>query len=232
MKEPGKTELILFWQQSGPLILSYSLSACIPLITMSFVSRFVGSTELAAVALGDAYNNLFGTSVMIGLTQIMDVFGSRAFGANNPEEVGYVLHRATLLMFVATVPLYLIRFLCVPILLALGQDPKIVAFSAIWIRWSMLEIVPYTLAELARRFFSLQRMVLPITVAPFVTLICHFSLNHLFVSVLSLGIQGAILARVISFWFFFWTNVVLDNVTILVLWFENLGSLVEQIPEL
>ena len=83
----------------------------IGIIQLMFVGH-IGSTEMAAAALGASYCNVSGFSLNVGLLTAMDTLVSQAFGAKEMRKIGEVTNQSLLMVGVVTIlvfPLWMVN---------------------------------------------------------------------------------------------------------------------------
>jgi len=168
----------------------------------------LGEAELAAISLAAMFCNVTGFTVGMGLATAMDTLCSQAFGANNKRGLGVVLQRALLIELAFCLPIGLIWIFAEPILLGLGQDPRVSELSGQYCQLMLIGLYPFFVYEVLKKFLQAQACVLPQMFIAIIANAWTVGANFLFVYTLDMGFTGAPLARLS-------TNCILPLLTII-----------------
>ncbi|KAJ3309065.1 hypothetical protein HDU93_005621, partial [Gonapodya sp. JEL0774] len=116
-----------------PVSLAYILSMSNQIFSMIFIGH-LGTTELAAAAMGLMYTNLVGFSLGLGLTTAVDTLASQAHTASdNPEQaLARILVQSVLILLLLAIPLSFLFYAAEPLLRLLKQDPEISRLAGVW----------------------------------------------------------------------------------------------------
>ena len=94
------------------MVITYGADFVINVIQLMFVGH-IGSTEMAATALGASFCNVTGYSVSIGLLSAMDTLTSQAHGANQPKQIGATVQQSIIVLAgycVLILPIWMVGF--------------------------------------------------------------------------------------------------------------------------
>eukprot|EP01089_Gocevia_fonbrunei_P013641 TRINITY_DN3532_c0_g1_i1.p1 TRINITY_DN3532_c0_g1~~TRINITY_DN3532_c0_g1_i1.p1 ORF type:complete len:443 (+),score=38.67 TRINITY_DN3532_c0_g1_i1:41-1369(+) len=167
------------------------------MINIAFIGH-LGSTQLAGIALGSMYSNIFGYSFTLGILSAVDTLATQAYGANNLPRVGVIFQRSLLIALILSVFIAAIWYFSDAILLLAGQDEQVVEYSTLYLRRLIVGLPFYILWEALKKYLQVQSIAAPIA---YVSILGVFSVtiaNVIFWK-LEWGILGAANALVITF---------------------------------
>lgn len=133
-------QLILreFWillRGATPVILAYTLQNSLQTVSILTVSR-ISPEALATAAFAYMFAMASGWLIALGGTTAIDTLASASFtGSKNPHDLGIILQRAFVVLFVFYVPVVVIWFFAAPLFKALGQEDYLARDAAkfLWI---------------------------------------------------------------------------------------------------
>ncbi|KAG8714394.1 hypothetical protein FRC09_017682 [Ceratobasidium sp. 395] len=168
------------------------------------------STEmLAGASLGIMMADITGFSIIQGFAYALDSLLPAAWTSANPSHVGLWTQRmlvlmAFLLMFTAVKPISVVWLNIEHVFLHLRQDPQVASLAAVYLRFSIPQLLAYAFNVVIRRYFQAQGLL---HVPSFITLIVapiNVGLNYALVwgpEPIGIGFIGAPVATSISVMF-------------------------------
>ena len=132
----------------------------IGVIQLMFVGH-LGSTEMAAAALGSSYSKVTGQSVILGLLSAMDTLVSQCYGAKKYKQIGDATNLSIVVVIVTSLLILPLCLFSGPILSLLGQDEEVVELAALFIRISWFQLIPYGILGVLRKYLQNQNIVTP-----------------------------------------------------------------------
>lgn len=167
-------------------------------ITTLCISRLDRPDLLAAYGLGTLITNVFGLSIGVGLTSVLETLVAQAYGAGNMHLTAIHLNRARLVVTVAFVPSFIFLWYTDSLLLWMGQDSEVAVLATLFSRWNLIGLLPFFLFSCSSSFLrSCQRPEPPLIVNILASLI-HLFVSIYLVNVAELGLMGAGLAMSIN----------------------------------
>lgn len=124
----------------------------------------------------------------------------QAFGAKKYEMVGIYLQRSTVLLTLAGVAVTLIYVFSEPILVFLGESPRIASAAALFVYGLIPQIFAYAANFPIQKFLQAQSIVAPSAYISSATLVIHLLLSWVVVYKVGLGLLGASLVLSLSWW--------------------------------
>ena len=107
-----------------PAMVILVFSTMMDLMNMVFIGTSNDAAKIAAIGLGNMFNNIFCQSIILGLNGSIATLGSQAFGAKNVRKVGIILNKGRFIVFVAFIPMTALMVNCERILVLIDQDPE------------------------------------------------------------------------------------------------------------
>ena len=121
----------------------------------------------------------------------------QAYGAQKYEMLGIYLQRSTILLTLTGVLLSIIYIYSKPILILLGESPRIASAAAVFVYGLIPQIFAYAINFPIQKFLQAQSIVIPSAIISSATLVVHLLLSWVAVYKIGLGLLGASL--VLSF---------------------------------
>lgn len=179
--------------------LSQAATAFVDTVMMGLL----GSHIIAAGALGAttfAMLLLIGSAIVSAVSPLV----AEAFGAQAPERVGRVVRQGIWLALGLGAPVTLLIWNAGPILLALGQDPDIVAIAEQYLRAIAWGYLPALLFAVLRSFVSALSQTRPIIIimasGTLFNIIANYVLMFGKLGIPAFGLAGIGWASTLSFW--------------------------------
>lgn len=124
----------------------------------------------------------------------------QAYGAGKYEMLGVYLQRSTIILTVTGALLSIIYILSKPILIFLGQSPRIASAAAVFVYGLIPQIFGYAVNFPIQKFLQAQSIVAPSAYISTATLLIHLFLSWVVVYKIGLGLLGASLVLSLSWW--------------------------------
>lgn len=124
----------------------------------------------------------------------------QAFGAHKYDMLGVYLQRSTILLSLAGLVLTVIYVFSEPILIFLGESPRIASAAALFVYGLIPQIFAYAVNFPIQKFLQAQSIVAPSAYISAATLVVHLVLSWVVVYKVGLGLLGASLALSFSWW--------------------------------
>uniref|UniRef100_A0A0D9XLQ9 Protein DETOXIFICATION n=1 Tax=Leersia perrieri TaxID=77586 RepID=A0A0D9XLQ9_9ORYZ len=192
-RSPSVKEAAAILRLSLPMIMTGLILYIRPMISMLFLGR-LGDLALAGGSLAIGFANITGYSVLSGLAMGMEPVCGQAVGAKNLPLVGATMRRMVFLLLAVSVPVAFLWSHMETLLLAAGQDAAIAAVAQRYILFCLPDLVFLSFLHPLRVYLRVQSINLPLTACAALAVAAHLPINHLFVSVLGLGVEGVALA--------------------------------------
>jgi multidrug resistance protein, MATE family len=143
-----------------PISLGYLLQMSLQL-TAIFTLGQLSTHALASMALATLFCNVSGFSLIVGMATGFETLCSQAFGEFlagkcSRTVVGKHIQPGFLVLIIMCIPIATLWLFAEQILLMTGQDPEIAHMSAQFTRYMLPGLVPYAIAETAKRFLQCQ----------------------------------------------------------------------------
>ncbi|KAK3031863.1 hypothetical protein RJ639_035633 [Escallonia herrerae] len=164
-------ELKLIFLLAAPAVAVYMVNYCMSMSTQIF-SGHLGNLELAAASLGNTGIQVF----------------------------AYGLMRSTILLTITGVFICFIYIFSKPILVLLGESPRIASAAALFVFGLIPQLFAYAVNMPIQKFLQSQSIVAPSAYISAATLVLHLLLSWLVVYKIGLGLLGASLVLSLSWW--------------------------------
>lgn len=155
-----RVELKLLFYLAAPAVIVYLINYVMSMSTQIF-SGHLGNLELAAASLGNTGIQVFAYGLMLGMGSAVETLCGQAFGARKFEMLGIYLQRSTVLLTLAGVILTLIYIFSEPILIFLGESPRIASAAALFVYGLIPQIFAYAVNFPIQKFLQAQSIVAP-----------------------------------------------------------------------
>ncbi|KAH7566570.1 hypothetical protein JRO89_XS08G0191000 [Xanthoceras sorbifolium] len=193
-------------------LLIYGKSA----ISMFFMGK-LGKDELAGGSLAIGIANIFGYSIISGLSTGMDAISSQAYGAKQWLLMGQTLQRTIVILTLVCIPISLLWLNFEPVFLLCGQNPVILSNASTYLMFSLPDLLFQSIINPLKIYLRTQNITPSLMISAAFALVLHAPINYLLVCELSLGIQGIAMAGAI-------TDFILLITLVLYLYFSGICS--------
>lgn len=160
-KDRNEWQLILheFWvllRGSIPVILAYALQNSLQTISVLIVGR-LSPEALATAAFAYMFAMATGWLIALGGTTAIDTLASASFtGSKNPHDLGIILQRAFVVLFIFYIPVAVIWGFAEPIFNALGQEAYLARDAARFLAILVPGGIGYIYFEALKKFLQAQ----------------------------------------------------------------------------
>jgi MATE family multidrug resistance protein len=220
-----KWQLVLheFWillRGSIPVILAYTLQNSLQTFSVLIVGR-LSPEALATAAFAYMFAMATGWLIALGGTTAIDTLASATFtGSKNPHDLGVILQRALIVLFIFYIPVTFLWGFAEPIFKALGQEAYLAHDAARFLAILIPGGLGYIYFEALKKYLQAQgtsfgsirvqipanlgiEIMRPGTYVLLITSPINAGLNYLFVYTFKIGLYGAPIATGISYWLSF-----------------------------
>lgn len=161
----------------------------------------LGSTELAAVSLGNSFI-FIGMSIGIGFSTAITPIIAEADAEKNPAKIRSVFHHGLLLCTLIGVALFILIVLSKPIMYLMHQPEAVVALASPYIDWVAFSLIPVIIYQGYKQFADGLSKTKYSMYSIFMANVVHIFFNYVLIYGIwffpKLGIIGAALGTVIS----------------------------------
>ncbi|XP_028195474.1 protein DETOXIFICATION 40-like isoform X2 [Glycine soja] len=192
-------ELKLLFHLAAPAVIVYLINYVMSMSTQIF-SGHLGNLELAAASLGNTGIQVFAYGLMLGMGSAVETLCGQAYGAKKFDMLGIYLQRSTVLLTLAGIILTIIYIFSEPILIFLGESPRIASAAALFVYGLIPQIFAYAVNFPIQKFLQAQSIVAPSAYISTATLLVHLVLSYFVVYEVGLGLLGASLVLSVSWW--------------------------------
>ena len=162
------------------------------------ISRLDRPDLLAAFGLGNLITNVFGLSIGVGLTSVLETLVAQAYGANNMHLAAIHLNRSRLVVSIAAVPCFFFLWYTDQLLLLMGQDEAVAALAAQFTRWNLIGLVPFFLYNCSSSHLRSCQQPKPPLIVNVVGSMVHLILSIFLINQSGYGLVGAAIATSIN----------------------------------
>ncbi|CAJ1979046.1 unnamed protein product [Sphenostylis stenocarpa] len=192
-------EFKLLFHLAAPAVIVYLINYIMSMSTQIFCGH-LGNLELAAASLGNTGIQIFAYGLMLGMGSAVETLCGQAYGAKKFHMLGIYLQRSTVLLSLTGILLTLIYVFSEPILLMLGESPRISSAAAVFVYGLIPQIFAYAVNFPIQKFLQAQSIVAPSAYISSATLVLHLGLSCWAVQKVGLGLLGASLVLSFSWW--------------------------------
>ncbi|KAK1285583.1 MATE efflux family protein 5 [Acorus calamus] len=184
---------------AGPLV-AMNLAWFAKTTTTTFFLSRLGELHLAGGALGFAFANVTGFSVLNGLCGAMEPICGQAHGAQNRNLLHKTLLMATLLLLLATLPISLLWLNIDKILTLFGQREDIADIARTYVTFMLPDLLVTSFLCPLKAYLSSQGVTLPILFGSAAATALHVPINMAFFRPMGLkGVSTAVWATDLVF---------------------------------
>ncbi|CAN4090186.1 unnamed protein product [Withania somnifera] len=160
----------------------------------------LGELALSGASMATSFATVTGFSLLMGMGSALDTICGQSYGAKQYHMLGIHLQRATIVLFLVSIPLAYIWANAGHILVTLGQSPEIAAEAGDYALFMIPSVFAYGLLQCQIRFLQAQNNVLPMMLTAGATTLLHLFTCWFLVLKTGLGNKGAALANAMSYW--------------------------------
>eukprot|EP01089_Gocevia_fonbrunei_P021924 TRINITY_DN8677_c0_g1_i1.p1 TRINITY_DN8677_c0_g1~~TRINITY_DN8677_c0_g1_i1.p1 ORF type:complete len:484 (-),score=66.08 TRINITY_DN8677_c0_g1_i1:38-1489(-) len=182
---------------SFPLAISNWFVQLLVMINISFIGH-LGSTQLAGIALGTMYCNMFGFTLIWGMLSAVDTLATQAYGAKNLTRVGLIFQRSLLISFLLTIIVAGFWYFSDVILTWAGQEEQVVHYASQYLRRLIFLLPFFSVWESLRRYLQVLSIAAPIAYVSILGVVTNIIGNIIFWN-LEWGIEGSAYSLVLAF---------------------------------
>ncbi len=183
-----------------PVILGMLGHTLIGIVDNIMVGK-LGSTELAAVSLGNSFIYI-GMSLGIGFSTAITPIIAQANAENDHKKIRSAFHHGLLLCTILGILLFILIVLAKPIMLLMHQPKEVVDLAAPYIDWVAFSLIPVIIYQGYKQFADGLSETKYSMYAIFMANVVHIFFNYVLIYGIwifpELGILGAALGTVIS----------------------------------
>ncbi|CAM9560169.1 unnamed protein product, partial [Ectocarpus fasciculatus] len=187
---------------SAPLVISYMLRLGETFIAIYFASHLSRERNDTAIFAGISLAQMFATisavSLFIGMSTALETLGSQFNGAENYSEVGIVLQRSIVVLFLMLVPVLVLWSFAEWIFLAIDVDKDICAILKEYLAVMVFMLPVRILSVSYRKYLICVGVTWPALYCAIVQDVVFLSSGFLFVHQWQGGVQGVAWASVLS----------------------------------
>ncbi|THG03396.1 hypothetical protein TEA_011033 [Camellia sinensis var. sinensis] len=187
------------WRVAFPGILARVSSFGTLVITQSFMGH-ISELDLAAYALVQTLIVRFSNGILLGMSSATETLCGQAFGAGQHHMMGIYLQRSWIVNFITATILLPFFIFTTPIFRLLGEEEAIAKTSKNIALWFIAFLYSFVFALTIQMYLQAQLKNMVVAVLCTSSFAIHVLLSWIFVSILDLGIPGAMGALAISSW--------------------------------
>ncbi|ESQ33478.1 hypothetical protein EUTSA_v10009778mg [Eutrema salsugineum] len=188
------------WIVAAPAIFTRFSTFGVSLITQAFIGH-LGPTELAAFSISFTVLLRFSNGILLGMASALETLCGQAYGAKQYHMLGIYLQRSWIVLTGCAICITPVYIFSGPILLALGQEERIVRVARIIALWVIGINFSYIPSFTCQMFLQAQSKNKIIAYVAAVSLGVHFFLSWLLMFYFDFGINGAMTSMLVAFWF-------------------------------
>ena len=170
-------------------------------IVDNFMVGNLGSTELAAVSLGNSFI-FIGLSIGIGFSTAITPLIAEADAADDTKKIRNIFHHGLLLCTVIGFVLFLLIVLSKSLMVFMHQPPEVVAMASPYIDWVAFSLIPVIIYQGYKQFADGMSQTKYAMISIYMSNVVHIIFNYVLIYGFwifpKLGILGAALGTVIS----------------------------------
>ena len=138
--------------------------------------------------------------LQLGMASALETLCGQSYGAKQYHMLGIYLQRSWIILFVCSVVLLPVYLFTEPMLVALGQDPKISAVAGTISLWYIPIMFSYVWSFTLQMYLQAQSKNMIITYLAMLNLALHLALSWLMTVKFQLGLAGVMGSMIIAMW--------------------------------
>uniref|UniRef100_A0A0E0MJ53 Protein DETOXIFICATION n=1 Tax=Oryza punctata TaxID=4537 RepID=A0A0E0MJ53_ORYPU len=187
------------WVVAGPSICARFSTFGVTVISQAFIGH-IGATELAGFALVSTVLMRFSASILLGMASALETLCGQSYGAKQYHMLGIYLQRSWIVLFCCAVLLLPLYLFTTPLLIILGQDPKIAAMASTISLWYIPVMISSVGNFTLQMYLQAQSKNMIVTYLAMLNLGLHLFLSWLLTVKFHLGLAGVMGSMVIAYW--------------------------------
>ncbi|KAK6124464.1 hypothetical protein DH2020_041794 [Rehmannia glutinosa] len=199
LKKATWIELKLLFKLAAPAVMMYLINNAMSISTRIF-SGHLGNREFAAACLGNQGIQLFAYGLLLGMGSAVETLCGQAYGARRYEMLGVYLQRATVVLFLFSIPIVVVYVLSRQLLLLIGESEQVATLASVFVYGLIPQIFAYVVNFPIQKFMQSQSIVAPSALISLATLGVHLVVSWIAVYRIGLGLLGASLVLSLSWW--------------------------------
>ncbi|KAG5410362.1 hypothetical protein IGI04_006681 [Brassica rapa subsp. trilocularis] len=187
------------WVVAAPAIFTRFSTFGVSMISQAFIGH-LGPIELAAYSITFTVLLRFSNGILLGMASALETLCGQAYGAKQNHMLGIYLQRSWIVLTGCTICLTPVYIFSGPILLALGQEERIVSVARIISLWVIGINFSFIPSFTCQMFLQAQSKNKIIAYVAAVSLAVHVFLSWLLMVHFDFGITGAMTSTLVAFW--------------------------------
>lgn len=177
------------------------LQNAIQCISVAMTGIYINESALAASAQGTMFAMVTGFCLVQGGSTAFDTLASPMFSIGHHQDVGLLLLRIQLLIFIFYIPILFSWIFGANVLTVLGQPAELASSVQIYLRGLMWGMLGYILFETTKKFCQVQNKASVSTTT--LCLTCPIHCINCYFLTRSYGITGTAISTSLSYWLSF-----------------------------
>lgn len=183
---------------SSGLVVTTLSSFLVPMVQLSYVGH-IGKYELSVAVLAASLSNATGLSLISGSLGALETLISSSHGAEKHSLKGILLQRSLILTMILCTTVVLVVWMQMErFMVAFGQDANLSRDASWFLMLNAPSLFFMASSETLKRYFICQSLILAPTVAALCSVVVTMGFNHVFLTLMGLGLKGAALAANMS----------------------------------
>ncbi|CAA3020012.1 DETOXIFICATION 40-like [Olea europaea subsp. europaea] len=192
-------EIKTLFRLAAPAIMMYLINNSMINATR-ILSGHLGNLEFAATNLGNNGIQLFAFGLLLGMGSAVETLCGQAYGAGRYEMLGIYLQRATVVLFLFSLPITLIYIFSKQILIVIHESKDVASLAAVFVHGLIPQLFAYTVNFPIQKFLQAQSLVHPSAYISLATAGVHVLLSWVAVYKIRLGLTGLSMVLSFSWW--------------------------------
>uniref|UniRef100_A0ACD5UKX8 Uncharacterized protein n=1 Tax=Avena sativa TaxID=4498 RepID=A0ACD5UKX8_AVESA len=185
------------WKVAGPAICTRFSGFGVTVISQAFIGH-IGPTELAAYAPVSTVLMRFGNGILLGMASALETLCGQSYGAKQYHMMGIHLQRSWIILTSCAVLMLPIFLFTEPLLIFIGQDPKISAVAGVISVWYIPIMFANVCSFTLQMYLQAQSKNIIITYLAILNLSTHIFLSWLLTVKFQFGLAGVMSSMVIA----------------------------------
>ncbi|KAF0694378.1 Aste57867_14747 [Aphanomyces stellatus] len=152
-----------------------------------------------AVAFSTMYFNITSMASLMGLATALDTLCTQAYGAGQTAKFGVYLMSSLLGLLLVLIPVSLLNIFSGEILVFLGQDAEIAAYSKTFLTYATLGLPGYCVYNVLKKMLQAHNIVHPMAYMVVLCNVIHIGLGYYLTHYTSLELYGPAVSRSVAY---------------------------------